>query len=104
VCRAAGGAGQLPKLVIFLGPEGAGHDLFEYRFSALPTPIALERFDPELHLTQDEGQETPVRAAGSLGTCTAPSCRDARRVHDFGAQISTAIKDKVARKYCSSHT
>eukprot|EP00850_Spirogloea_muscicola_P009691 SM000055S18225 [mRNA] locus=s55:115432:117493:+ [translate_table: standard] len=48
----------LPKLFFLAGVEGAGHELFERFFANLNVNLTYEKFEPDLHLTFEEGQKT----------------------------------------------
>ncbi|CAI5944510.1 unnamed protein product [Closterium sp. NIES-65] len=88
-------ADQLPRLFMFVGTEGSGHDLFEYIFSYLPVNISIDRFNPDLHLTSSSGQKVASAQDPTGATVDCPKLPYSRHVYDFGVRMSTALKSKL---------
>ncbi|CAI7832200.1 unnamed protein product [Closterium sp. NIES-53] len=88
-------ADQLPRLFMFIGTEGSGHDLFEYIFSYLPVNISIDRFNPDLHLTTSPGQKVASAQDPTGATVDCPKLPYSRHVYDFGVRMSTALKSKL---------
>ncbi|CAI5520747.1 unnamed protein product [Closterium sp. Naga37s-1] len=88
-------ADQLPRLFMFIGTEGSGHDLFEYIFSYLPVNISIDRFNPDLHLTSSPGQKVASAQDPTGATVDCPKLPYSRHVYDFGVRMSTALKSKL---------
>ncbi|CAI5465675.1 unnamed protein product [Closterium sp. Yama58-4] len=88
-------ADQLPRLFMFIGTEGSGHDLFEYIFSYLPVNISIDRFNPDLHLTSSPGQKVASALDPTGATVDCPKLPYSRHVYDFGVRMSTALKSKL---------
>ncbi|CAI6001518.1 unnamed protein product [Closterium sp. NIES-64] len=88
-------ADQLPRLFMFVGTEGSGHDLFEYIFSYLPVNISIDRFNPDLHLTSSPGQKVASAQDPTGATVDCPKLPYSRHVYDFGVRMSTALKSKL---------
>jgi len=83
-------------LVFVAGVKGAGHEAHGLLFQphAERTNLTLERYDPEVHLTADDGQVALVAASTKATKEALPALPEAalsRQVSDFGAEITSRL-------------
>lgn len=85
--------GGLPVLVFVAGVNGAGHEILSSFFHRLQdrTNLTLERYDPEVHLTADDGQIADSSQATSKTLERCPKLPYSRQVYDFGAEITSRL-------------
>lgn len=88
-------ADHLPRVFVFIGTEGSGHDLFESIFSFLPANISIDRFHPDLHLTMSNQQKSAVTQDLTGAAVECPRLPYSRHVYDFGVRMSAAMKGKL---------
>eukprot|EP00850_Spirogloea_muscicola_P021780 SM000261S09979 [mRNA] locus=s261:147798:150152:- [translate_table: standard] len=86
----------LAKLFFLAGVEGAGHELFERFFANLNVNLTYEKFEPDLHLTFEEGQKTEDPKCSALPY--------ARHPVNFGAQAAARLQTTIQACAASGYT